>query len=725
MRLRTWLPLVMLGFVAACTDGPTEPEAAGLTGADPYSPAGPAITQPAAPTAVAHFSLTSNGDGVGPTVTTDKEDYQPGDTVTISGSGWLAGETVELVIEEDTPGADLLVFSSVADDNGDFVNRDLLIEERHLGVTFTLTATGLTSGLTAGTGFTDGNVSAVTLFEIRESTCTTAQASFASGATVCAYVTFTVAGSGPTSFSIRWFSGGSQLRSTTFTGNPLTSPKSDTYVPAAGSWDVKVCSNTGGTCNQIGSTQSFTITAPPANTAPELGAIGNKSLAWGNLLTFTATATDADLPPQTLTFSLDAGAPAGASIVETTGVFTWTPTNAQIGTYNITVRVTDNGTPTMSDFETISVTVNKRATQLVYGGSTDGQYSDKATLSATLTDNGGGTLQGNAISSKTVNFTLGTQGPTGAATNGSGVASLDLTLTQPAGSYTVTSSFVEDAHYLASSDSDPFTIYAEDATVTADASNPDAKQVATPGGNSGPFSLVFAVQETYPEPDANDGALPGQIDNAGLSVTLVPVGYGGPVSPVSSCSTSITGAGYAAIKTFTCDFNNVPVNTYEVEANVTGGYYTGSTVEALTIYDPSLGFITGGGTFYLGGERVTFGFTMKYNKKGTNPQGSLLVIRHTPTGKYRAKSNQVSALAIATDGSATFSGKATYVEPGWLTTVGNQSFTVYVKDVGEPGVGRDKFWVSVGGNTAGLKMAAPATSNAVTLTGGNIQVPHK
>src|SRR5712691_9237565 len=34
------------------------------------------------------------------TVTTDKVDYQPGDTVVITGTGWQAGETVALTIVE-------------------------------------------------------------------------------------------------------------------------------------------------------------------------------------------------------------------------------------------------------------------------------------------------------------------------------------------------------------------------------------------------------------------------------------------------------------------------------------------------------------------------------------------------------------------------------------------------------------------------------------------------
>ena len=106
--------------------------------------------------------------------------------------------------------------------------------------------------------------------------------------------------------------------------------------------------------------ETISITVNEVNVAPVLAAIGNKSVNEGSLLTFTATATDADLPANTKTFSLDAGAPAGATINATTGVFTWTPTEAQGGSsYNVTVRVTDNGSPALNDFETISVTVNK------------------------------------------------------------------------------------------------------------------------------------------------------------------------------------------------------------------------------------------------------------------------------------------------------------------------------------------------------------------------------
>ena len=110
----------------------------------------------------------------------------------------------------------------------------------------------------------------------------------------------------------------------------------------------------------LSDSETISITVNEVNVAPVLAAIGNKTVNEGSLLTFTATATDADLPANSLTYSLDAGAPTGAAINATTGVFTWTPTESQgPGTYSVTVRVTDNGSPALSDSETISITVNE------------------------------------------------------------------------------------------------------------------------------------------------------------------------------------------------------------------------------------------------------------------------------------------------------------------------------------------------------------------------------
>ena len=76
-------------------------------------------------------------------------------------------------------------------------------------------------------------------------------------------------------------------------------------------------------------------------------------------LTITNIATDPDAG-ETLTFSLDPGAPAGASIGATNGVFVWTPADFQTGTNDITVRVTDNGLPPLSATQSFTVIVMPR-----------------------------------------------------------------------------------------------------------------------------------------------------------------------------------------------------------------------------------------------------------------------------------------------------------------------------------------------------------------------------
>jgi len=107
-------------------------------------------------------------------------------------------------------------------------------------------------------------------------------------------------------------------------------------------------------------TNTITVVVNAMNDAPVLGAIGDQTVNEATPLTFTASATDIDTPPDTLTYSLDGGAPAGAAIDPLTGVFGWTPVEADgPGTYSVTVRVTDDGTPTLDDSETITITVDE------------------------------------------------------------------------------------------------------------------------------------------------------------------------------------------------------------------------------------------------------------------------------------------------------------------------------------------------------------------------------
>lgn len=99
--------------------------------------------------------------------------------------------------------------------------------------------------------------------------------------------------------------------------------------------------------------------ANETNRPPVLDPLPDRTADEGRLLTFTVTATDPDLPGQTLSFSLDSGAPEGAT-VSTNGVFNWIPSETQgPGVYVVTVRVTDNGSPSLSDARSFRIIVRE------------------------------------------------------------------------------------------------------------------------------------------------------------------------------------------------------------------------------------------------------------------------------------------------------------------------------------------------------------------------------
>jgi hypothetical protein len=92
------------------------------------------------------------------------------------------------------------------------------------------------------------------------------------------------------------------------------------------------------------------------NTPPILDFISNKVITLGQTVAFTAGASDSDVPAQSLTFSLGAGAPAGATITPFTGSFSWKP-NSTGTNVPVSVVVTDNGTPNLSATQTFFVTI--------------------------------------------------------------------------------------------------------------------------------------------------------------------------------------------------------------------------------------------------------------------------------------------------------------------------------------------------------------------------------
>ncbi len=148
--------------------------------------------------------------------------------------------------------------------------------------------------------------------------------------------------------------------SATFTNNPNTGGQSLLTFTASnsitsGTSNVTVIARAG-LLTQT-KTIALTLTAP-TNTPPTLAAIGNQTVNVGQTVAFTANATDTNTPPQTLTFVLLAG-PANATLNTNSGTFSFRPLVTQANsTNNFSLKVSDNGTPSLSATQSFAVVVN-------------------------------------------------------------------------------------------------------------------------------------------------------------------------------------------------------------------------------------------------------------------------------------------------------------------------------------------------------------------------------
>ena len=144
------------------------------------------------------------------------------------------------------------------------------------------------------------------------------------------------------------------------------SPPGASISPATGLFSWTPTEQQDGTYNMVvqvsdgdmPSAVTFPVTVSEVNEDPVLNPIGSKSVNKLEALTFTATASDVDVisgTADTLTFSLPSG-PTGASITQSTGVFSWTPTAGQVGTHTITFQVEDGAGATDSEGVPVTVT---------------------------------------------------------------------------------------------------------------------------------------------------------------------------------------------------------------------------------------------------------------------------------------------------------------------------------------------------------------------------------
>jgi len=98
-------------------------------------------------------------------------------------------------------------------------------------------------------------------------------------------------------------------------------------------------------------------TTPPINHSPTITFISDTTAFVEVAYMYDVNATDPDVG-DILTYSLTGSIPEGMTIDPTTGVINWTPTDSQIGDNDITVEVSDNGSPVGSDSQNFTITVS-------------------------------------------------------------------------------------------------------------------------------------------------------------------------------------------------------------------------------------------------------------------------------------------------------------------------------------------------------------------------------
>jgi hypothetical protein len=214
--------------------------------------------------------------------------------------------------------------------------------------------------------------------------------------------------------------------------------------------------------------EAVAITVGSANRPPVLGAIGSRTGEPGALLQIAVSARDQDGDAIELTAE---PLPQGATFADAgdgSGLFAWTPGAAQVGRHSVTFRASDDGTPSASDSESVTLTIGAVNAPPVLApiGRRSTRVGQPLHVAIHATD-----ADGDALA-----FTA-TGLPDGAAFTdaGDGSAALDWTpAAADAGTYLVTVT-VSDDGAPSESDSERFELVVEPEAAPSDAHIDDAR----------------------------------------------------------------------------------------------------------------------------------------------------------------------------------------------------------------------------------------------------------
>jgi hypothetical protein len=148
MRTRFWCTtLVLASLGLACSDQPTEVVVDREVSQEAGMAAGPRVIAAA---------TTTTEDGL--SISTDKDDYAPGDTVWFTGSGWPADDVLDILLSEQPETHPPHEWTVAVAGDGTFRDSTYVVDDGDLDVTFTLLATSRETGRSLTVMFTDGNL---------------------------------------------------------------------------------------------------------------------------------------------------------------------------------------------------------------------------------------------------------------------------------------------------------------------------------------------------------------------------------------------------------------------------------------------------------------------------------------------------------------------------------------------------------------------------------------
>jgi hypothetical protein len=283
----------------------------------------------------------SYAPGSEPTVTSDKDDYAPGEIAYISGSGWTLDARVDIILEETPYQGHDEAFSVNVNSDGTW-GYEFQIDERHLGVEFHLFATGNVTGYVAETFFTDGayvfNAAGLPIGKSITVNLTNAPTSF---------VTFTTPNSSASNTSSN-----NTIITFSFDPNPIQSNINYVILNYTNVRIQQGGGQGGGTSTTLQTDNSFNAESNNVSRiiTANYGALisNNETAIYGSSVTLTSTfysnyQTSTGIAGKTISFYLD-GIAVGTAVTDASGVASLTfdltsvPTlgKLNVGTYDIT-----------------------------------------------------------------------------------------------------------------------------------------------------------------------------------------------------------------------------------------------------------------------------------------------------------------------------------------------------------------------------------------------------